>query len=188
MRCVMVLMLCQLGGVVMDEIKKDIEYFISVLNAECDVLKKKEQIQPSIVEPWRYYSAPLDDGHEYEHLTSVLEAGRFIVEAEKLVLTGDEDAIWSLLAKAQKALLKSLSSLGKKESKRLGHSRGGQFKTDGIHFKIFCIADDLIEAGGSWRGLAAKVTRILSEQHGILKDENKVRTILKEQKHLLADP
>lgn len=164
----------------------ELDEFISVLNAECDVLKKAGVVSGLVAEPWRYYSAPLDDEHEYQLLRAVLEAGRFAVEAEGLVHLGDEVGAWYSLVKAQGALLKSLSSHGKKIAKKLGNSTGGQSKFDDVYYKIFCIADDLIAEGHDERGLAGKVAVQLSRQHGIDKTENQVREIRKKQKHTLV--
>lgn len=160
----------------MDELSE----FISVLNAECDVLKKSGFMPTSIDEPWRYYSAPLDDEHSHELLRAVIEAGRFTVEAETFVLTGDEAGAWRSLAKAQGALLKSLSSHGKAMAKKIGNSTGGKSKFDNVHYMVFCIADDLLAAGHKERGLARKVADELNKR-GYPKNENQVKKILNEQ-------
>ena len=163
----------------MDELNE----FIMVLNAECDVLRKAGVMPESVEEPWRYYSAPLDDEHAHQLLRSVLEAGRFTVEAEGFLQRGDD--FWCSLAKAQGALLKSLSSHGKSISKVKGNSIGGRCKFDDVHYKIFCIADDFLAAGHPERGLAGKIAVELSK-NGDDKTENQIREILKEQKHMLV--
>ena len=124
----------------MDEITE----FIAVLDAECDVLKTKGQMLVSVSNPWRYYSPPLDDEREYEHLRSVLEAGRLTVEAESCAKAGDEAGAWCALAKAQQALLKSLSAKGRRIAKNSGHAKGGKSRNDKLRYQVFCIADDLL--------------------------------------------
>lgn len=82
----------------------ELDAFISVLNVECEVLKKSGVMLKSVDEPWRYYSVPLDD----------------------------ELGTWCALAKAQQALLMSLSAECKAKAKKLGQSKGGQSKNEGL--------------------------------------------------------
>lgn len=156
----------------------ELEEFISILNAECDVLKKNRLMPKSEDEPWRYYSYPLDDEHEFEHLRSIIEAGKYTVQAEQCVEAGDELGACHTLIKAQQSLLKSLSVMGKSKAKKLGNAKGGETKGESIHYEIFCIADDLLAAGHNKRGLAAKIAKKLNEK-GIEKNENRINNILK---------
>lgn len=170
--------------------------FISILDAECDVLKKSGLMLNSKEQPWRYYSCPLDDEHEYELLRSVIEAGKYTVGAEKLVKAGDEPAAWRTLAKAQAALLKSLSSHGRAKAKTLGQAKGGQSRTkeqDDALYEIFCIADDLLRTdeflkrNDPFSGLAPKVADELAKRHEDPISENQVRKILNKLKHTLVN-
>lgn len=166
----------------MDEITE----FIAVLDAECDLLKAEEQMLVSVAQPWRYHSDPLDDEPEHDLFWCVLEAGKWTVEAETCAGEGDETGAWRALAKAQQALLKSLSTKGRRIAKKAGNAKGGKRRNEGVRYKIFCIADDLLASDQKWRGLAARVAVELSKL-----DENKsetvIRKILKEQKHLLVN-
>lgn len=159
----------------MDEISE----FISVLNAECEVLKKKGIVPVSVSEPWRYYSPPLDDEHEYEHLRAVLEAGKLAVEAETCTKTGDDAGAWCALAKAQQALLKALSARGRRIAKKIGQAKGGQGRDENLRHTVLCIADHLLESGQKERGLAAQVAIELSKE-GLEMREDNIRKILKE--------
>lgn len=165
---------------------EELQDFIGVLNSECDVLKAKGLMHQDQVEPWRYYSAPLDGEHQYELFRAVIESGRHTVEAELLHSEGDVLGAYKALSIAQAALLKSLSHCGKAEAKRIGNATGGKTKSDALHYQIFCIADDLLAQGESERGLARKVSEQLSFQ-GTHKTENQVREILKKQKHMLVN-
>lgn len=156
---------------------KELNEFVSVLNAECAALKKKGLIQESIEEGWRFYSPPMDDEHEYEPLRSVLEAGRLMLKAEE-ALVSEEKSAWQLLAMAQGALLKSLSTHGKAIAKAKGNAKGGEFRSDEIYYLVFCLADDLIASGSPRRGLAAKINLGLAKK-GITKTDGQVRSILK---------
>ena len=163
---------------------KDLEDFIVILNSECDALKSKGLMLSSVSEPWRFYSAPIDGEHEYGILRSVLESGKFVVEAELSVSQGDELDAFKSLVKAQGAMLKSLSSHGKGIAKKKGNASGGKSKFDDVHYQIFCIADDLLEKGASERGLARKISDRLTDYQ---KSENQVLDILKKQKHMLVN-
>ena len=161
--------------------------FILVLNDECDALKKEGLMPNEVSEPWRYYSPPVEGEHEFEQLRAVLEAGKYAVQAEEYAAAGEDLGAWRELAKAQGALLKLFSLHGRKEAKKLGNSKGGKAKAEGVHYKIFCIADDLLADGHVERGLARKVSEKLSELHNIEKNENQVRVILKKQNHMLVN-
>lgn len=190
MRYVMVLMLCQLEDVAMDDLKKVFNDFIKLLDAQCDVLKKNGQMVTSVKDPWRFYSPALDDENSFELLRAVIDAGRLTVEAETLIACGDETGAWRSLSLAQSTLLQSLSTYGKLKLKKIGNSLGGKSisnEADESYYYIFCIADDLISKGNNERGLAAKISKQLQEKYGIDKDENKVREIFNKQKHLLVN-
>lgn len=161
--------------------------FISDLNAACENLQKKDLMPPLVKEPWRYYSPPLDDEHEFQPLRSVLEAGRFTVEAEFLFKIGDDSTALEKLERARQLLNKSQSKEGKAESKKRGNAAGGRSKVEGAHYEIFRIADDLLAEGADERGLAGKVSRRLMSETAYEKDENKVKVILNKQKHLRVD-
>ena len=160
----------------MDEIRE----FIAVLDAECDVLKKAGIMLPSEAHPWRFYSCPLDGEHEYEHHRSVFEAGKLALEAESCAKAGDDAGAWWALAKAQQALLRSLSAEGKTKARKLGNAKGGQSKDEKLDFQVFCIADDLRAAGYSERGLARKIVDKIGGRDP--KSEKLIRKILGEQK------
>jgi hypothetical protein len=162
---------------------RELDEFILILNAECDRLKKVGLMPESIAEPWRFYSLPLDDEHEHELLRSVIEAGRFVVDAEAKIRNLDENGAWCSFAKAQAALLISLSSAGRLAAKKHGQAKGGSVKQDAVHERVFIIADDLLAAGACERGLAAKVANVLGKEE-IGKTENQVRDILKSQLHM----
>lgn len=166
----------------MDEVNE----FISVLNAECEVLKKNGVMPISVDEPWRFYSSPLDDEHEYESLRSVLEAGKFIIQAESYVKSGNEAGAWCALAKAQQALLRSLSAKGRLQAKKIGQSRGGQSYDANIKYKIFCIAEDLMLSGESKRALAGQISKELKKE-GLTMEDEAIRKTLKKLKHVLVD-
>jgi hypothetical protein len=163
----------------------EVEEFIAVLNAECDFLKKNGLMPKLVTEPWRYYSEPLCDENDFQLLRAVINAGQFTVEAESLAIAGDEVGAWGSLAKAQNALLKSLSRCGKKVAKEFGNSTGGKSKGDDVYFKIFILADDLLASGHPERGLAGKIAKKLSDQ-GYEKTENQIRRIRMKQKHTLV--
>lgn len=164
----------------------ELDEFISVLNAECDVLKKKGLMPKSEDEPWRYYSPPLDDEYEFEHLRAVLEAGKYTLEAEKCCDNGNDIGLYQYLVKAQQKLLNFLSTQGKSNIKKLGNSKGGSSKNDTVHNEIISIAEELLLSGHEMRGLAAKIAKIYSNKTGIDKDENRIRDILKKYEFELS--
>jgi len=83
-------------------------------------------------------------------------------------------------------LLKSLSTHGKAKAKKNGQVKGGQSKSNEVHDEILCIADELLEAGHAWRGLARKVVDQLSSGgEGYYKTESQVRDIINKEKDQL---
>ena len=163
----------------MDELKTKLKDFIATLNAECDFLKKTNQIQTTIDEPWRFYSLGIDTENEYQLLRAVIEAGRYTVEVENLLRKGKENDAWKQLSLAQMSLIKALSTRGKADGATTRE-------------KIFEAADDIlgsdsaIAAHPKWRGLASKVANKLSEDNVVLSD-NHVRKIIKDLKPLLVN-
>lgn len=174
----------------MDELNQ----FIKILNAECDKLKKLQQMQPHMKEPWRYYSPSLDQDieNDYQPLRAVINAGKFTIEAEKLVNAGKKNDAWKQLCLAQSALLKALSTNGKAKAKKIGNSLGGKADGEKTREAIFNIADDILSSDPiiashpKWRGLTSKVANKLSEK-GIDKTDNHIRRILKELKPILVN-
>jgi len=167
-------------------LKTAVNEFKTILDAECEVLKKDGRIQHSADNPWRYYDQPADDEHEFDHLRAVLEAGRMTVIAESYINSGNELGAWRSLSKAQQALLNFLSAAGKKAAKKRGNSKGGLAKNEGLHYKIFCIADDLLASGHSKIGLEKKVSDELSAKDNIQIDEIRIGQILKKIEHKLT--
>lgn len=164
-----------------------IQAFIEVLNAECEVLKKAGLMPPSVEEPWRYPSAPLDDEHTHEHLRAVLEAGRCTVQAEQHLIAGEELLAWQSLSAAQQALLNHLSTLGRAAAKRMGQSKGGSAHNPKRRIKIIEAAEDLLPTGECLQdysklpcGLVPR-TRERLEEEGFPISEAEIRKILKQQ-------
>lgn len=164
----------------------ELDEFIKVLRGECQVLIRAGKMMPDEPDAWRFYSPPLDGEYESDHLRAVLNAGKLTLIAEEYYSDGDSNAAFIYLAKAQAALLKSISSIGKAESKKLGRSRGGQSRDESIRKDVIYIADDLLNEGAAWRGLASKVAIKLSENGDELR-EGKIKQILDDEKSALLE-
>jgi len=155
----------------------EIDEFISILNAECEWLKNNDYMQKHIEEGWRSYSLPLCGEPDDDHFQAVFEAGKYTVEAESCLQDGCEDGAWRALAKAQAALLRSLSQKGKAVAKKEGQKRGGRAR--GSDLEVFCMIEDFLLSGEKKRGLARKVVDKLLANKGIVKTERQVNVIIK---------
>jgi hypothetical protein len=157
----------------------ELDEFIEVLRGECSVLIKNETMMPGDEDAWRYYSSPLDEEAESDHLRAVLNAGKLTLEAKKCYLEGNENGTFACLARAQAALLRSISAIGKAESKKIGRSQGGKSRNESVREEVVLIADHLIETGAPWKGLASKVANELSLKKIVMR-EDKIKQILDE--------
>ena len=159
----------------------ELDEFIEVLRGECEILIKNERMTPGIPDGWAFYSPPMYDEVESDHLRAVLNAGKLTEKAKSLCSTDEMDAAYICLVGAQAALLRSISAVGKAESKRNGQKKGGKFRNEKRRMKVVVIADELLDVDPKWRGLAAKVAVKLSSK-GYELSEEKIRHILDENK------